>query len=72
MMNTISRKQNETKKQFEFRKKIYDEVYDDTKDAETALIYSNIWVNVLSLGCAYPKEVMMRVEKYKPKENIFI
>jgi hypothetical protein len=70
-MNFISRRSNETKKQFEFRQKIFNEVYEDTKDQEVALIYSNIWVNILSLGCSYPKEVLRKVEKYKPKENIY-
>ena len=48
-------------------------VYEDTKDETVALKYSNIWVNILSLMCAYQSDVMEMVEKYRPsdEENIY-
>jgi hypothetical protein len=67
----IIKKKFETENQFQFRKSIYDEVFNDTKDKKKALIYSNIWVNILSMECDYPKEVMEQVMKYKPKTNIY-
>ena len=65
----IQKRNNETPKQFDFRKRLYDKIYNDIKDEEKALIYSNIWINVLQLGCKYPKSVMNLVEKYKPSEE---
>lgn len=72
--NEIQQRNNETKRQFQFRKNIYDEVLEDTKDQEKAMIYSNILVNIYSLGCSYPEEVMEMVEKYKPakEENVYL
>ena len=69
----IGKRNNETEKQFNLRKVLFDRIYNDIKDEEKALIYSNIWINILSLGCSYPREVMQIVEKYKPidEENIF-
>jgi hypothetical protein len=63
----IRKRNNETSQAFAFRKNLYDKIFNDIKDEEKALIYSNIWVNVISLGCTYPTEVMSLVEKYKPK-----
>jgi hypothetical protein len=65
----VKRMDNETTEQYNFRKKIYKAVYDDTRDSDKSIIYSNIWVNILSLGCEYPAELMTRVEKYRPDEN---
>jgi hypothetical protein len=65
----IQKRNNETSKQFEFRKRIYDKIFNDIKDEEKALIYSNIWINILSLGCTYPKEVLRIIEKYRPSEE---
>jgi hypothetical protein len=71
---SIEKRRNETTKQFEFRKKIYDNIYEDTKSHQKALIYSNIWYNILSLNCTYPDAVMKDIMKYKPdpKDNVFI
>ena len=70
----IEKRRNETTRQFLFRKKIYDDVLNDTKSKEKALIYSNIWYNILSLNCTYPDEVMKNISKYKPdpSDNVFI
>lgn len=68
----IYKRSNETTRQFEFRKHLYDKIFNDIKDEEKALIYSNIWVNILSLGCAYPDEVMEKVKKYKPADEVNI
>lgn len=74
MNSNLVRRSNETNKQFEFRKKIYMDVLNDSHDEEKALRYSNIWVNILSMNCSYPEEVMKLVEKYKPsdKDNIYL
>jgi hypothetical protein len=70
----IYKKNNETTKQFEFRKKIYDKIFNDIKNEEKALIYSNMWVNMLSLGCTYPKDILKTIEKYRPsdEDNIYL
>ena len=70
----LEKRRNETTRQFLFRKKIYDDIYNDTKSKEKALIYSNIWYNILSLNCTYPEEVMKNILKYKPdpRDNVFI
>jgi hypothetical protein len=65
----VKREISETTDQYNFRKKIYKAVYDDTGDVEKATIYSNIWVNILSLGCEYPTELMKKVEKYRPDDS---
>ncbi len=65
----LKRNEHETTEQYNFRKQIYKAVYDDTRDTEKATIYSNIWINILSLGCEYPAEIMKKVEQYKPDEN---
>jgi hypothetical protein len=65
----IQKRNNETTKQFEFRKRLYDKIFNDIKDEEKALIYSNIWINILSLGCSYPSEVIGLIEKYRPSEE---
>jgi hypothetical protein len=69
----IGKRNNETEKQFTFRKNLFDKIYNDIKDEEKALIYSNIWVNIISLGCSYPKDVMDLIGKYRPadEDNIF-
>ena len=63
----IYKRNNETSEQFGMRKHIYDRIFNDIKDKEKALIYSNIWVNIITLGCTYPNAVMKIVEKYKPE-----
>lgn len=65
----IKKRVNETTKEFTFRKNLYDKILNEIKDEEKALIYSNIWVNIISLGCTYPKEVMDLVERFKPIDN---
>lgn len=69
----IRKRENETSRQFDLRKKIYDKVFNDLKDEEKALIYSNIWINIFSLGCNYPPEVLDLIEKYRPddSENVY-
>ncbi len=67
----IKQKEFETDTQFEFRKKIYDNVYNDTHNKQKATLYSNIWVNILSMECQYPNEIMIQIEKYKPSNNIY-
>jgi len=64
----LQKRNMETSSQFEFRKQIFYKIYNEEKDEERALIYSNIWVNIISLGCTYPREVMDLVKKYKPTE----
>ena len=67
----LKKKEYETEAQFNFRKEIYDNVYDDIKSKQKATLYSNIWVNILSLECKYPNELMEKIEKYKPSKNIY-
>ena len=67
----IVQKEYETTAQFLFRKDIYDTIFKDTKDKKKALIYSNIWINILSLNCDYPKNILDAIEKYRPKNNIY-
>lgn len=61
----------ETDEEYKFRKEIYDKVFQDTQNKKNALIYSNMWVNILSMQCEYPKEIMENIEKYKPINNIY-
>lgn len=67
----MCKKDFETDIQYNFRKSIYEEIYKDTNDKKKSLIYSNIWVNILSMSCEYPKEIMKAIEKYRPKTNIY-
>ena len=67
----IVQKEYETTAQFLFRKDIYDTIFKDTKDKKKALIYSNIWINILSMNCDYPKNILDAIEKYRPKNNIY-
>ena len=67
----IQQKEYETDTQFEFRKQIYDEVFNDTKSKQKANLYSNYWVNILSMKCQYPEEIMKQIEKYKPTNDIY-
>jgi len=69
----LKKKNNETLEHFLFRGKIFLNVYTELKDESKALKYSNIWINILSLGCSYQKDVMELVEKYRPseEENIY-
>ena len=67
----IQQKKYETDTQFEFRKQIYNEVFNDTKSKQKATLYSNYWVNILSMKCQYPDEIMKQIEKYKPTNDIY-
>ena len=67
----IQKKEFETDTQFEFRKNIYDNVYNDTHNKQKATLYSNIWVNILSMDCQYPHEIMEQIKKYKPTNDIY-
>ena len=67
----LKQKEYETDTEFNFRKQIYDNVFNDTKSKQKATLYSNIWVNMLSMECKYPDELMEKVEKYKPETNIY-
>ena len=67
----IKKKEYETDTQFNFRKDIYDKVFEDTKSRQKATLYSNIWVNILSMECKYEDELMEKIEKYKPEKNIY-
>jgi hypothetical protein len=65
----LKKRNNETSEQFLFRVKIFLRVYDDGNDENTALKYSNIWINMLALDCSYKRDVMDLVEKYRPSED---
>lgn len=67
----LQKKEYETDTQFEFRKQIYNNVYNDTHNKEKATLYSNFWVNILSMNCQYPEEIMKQIEKYKPVNDIY-
>ena len=67
----LVKKDYETDTQYNFRKEIYDNVYNDTKDKQKASLYSNFWVNILSMNCQYPDEIMKQIEKYKPTNDIY-
>ena len=67
----LKKKEYETDAQFNFRKEIYDNVYRDIKSKQKATLYSNIWVNILSMECKYPNELMEKIEKYKHLKNIY-
>ncbi len=67
----LKKKEYETDNEFNFRKGIYDNVYNDTKSKQKATLFSNIWVNILSMECKYPEELMEQIEKYKPASNIY-
>ena len=71
--NKFTQRNNETKEQFLFRKQIFDRVKLDTKDENKALVYSNMWINILSLGCSYADEIMEKIKKYEPtnEENVY-
>ena len=67
----LQRKEYETDTQFDFRKQIYTNVFNDTKSKQKATLYSNFWVNILSMNCQYPDEIMKQIEKYKPANDIY-
>lgn len=70
----ISKKNNETEKMYQFRKNIYDLVYNETKSYEKAKIYSNIIINKLSLQCNYNDDLNQLVKKFMDeaiKSNIY-
>ena len=67
----LKKKEYETENEFNFRKEIYDKVYNDLKSKQKATLYSNVWVNILSMECKYPEELMEQIEKYKPQTNIY-
>ena len=67
----LKQKEYETDNEFNFRKEIYDKVFNDLKSKQKATLYSNLWVNILSMECKYPDELMEQIEKYKPETNIY-
>ena len=67
----LKQKEFEADPQFNFRKEIYDNVFNDKNSKKKATLYSNIWVNVLSMECKYSAEIMKQIEKYKPNHNIY-
>ena len=67
----LSRKEYETDSQYNFRKDIYNNVYNDTHSKQKATLYSNFWVNILSMECQYSDEIMKQIEKYKPAKDIY-
>ena len=67
----LQQKEYETDTQFIFRKEIYDKVYNKTKSKQKATLYSNYWVNILSMKCQYPKDIMDVIEEYKPENDIY-
>ena len=67
----LKKKEYETENEFNFRKEIYDKVFNDLKSKQKATLYSNLWVNILSMECKYPEELMEQIEKYKPQTNIY-
>lgn len=48
------------------RKTVYENVFNDLKDHNKAICYSNIWYNNAYLGTKYPKNVEDAVMKYAP------
>ena len=68
----LKQKEFETDNEFNFRKEIYNKVLKDLKSRQKATLFSNIWVNILSMECKYPEELMEKIEKYKPETNIYI
>ena len=67
----LNKKEYETDTQFEFRKQIYNNVYNDTHSKQKATLYSNYWVNILSMNCQYSNDIMEKIEKYKPLNDIY-
>ena len=67
----LKQKEYETDNQFEFRKQIYDNVYNDTNSKQKATLYSNYWVNILSMNCQYSNDIMEKIQKYKPSNDIY-
>ena len=67
----LKQKEYETDNEFNFRKEIYNKVFNDLKSKQKATLYSNLWVNILSMECKYPEELMEKIEKYKPETNIY-
>ena len=67
----LKQKEYETDNEFNFRKEIYNKVLKDLKSRQKATLFSNIWVNILSMECKYPEELMEQIEKYKPITNIY-
>ena len=67
----LKKKEYETDNEYNFRKGIYDNVYNDTKSKQKATLFSNTWVNILSMECKYPEELMEKIQKYKPTTNIY-
>lgn len=65
------RKDYETDFEFNFRKGIYDNVFNKTNSKKKALIYSNIWVNIMKYECEYPEETMKEIEEYKPNDTLY-
>ena len=46
-------KSNELTTHFDYRKKVFDKVYEDLKDHDKSVCYSNIWYNITYLGNKY-------------------
>ena len=67
----IQRKNNETEKQFLFRKNLYDNILNDTHSMQKATVFSNIWINILSFNATYSDDIMKLIDKYKPEETIY-
>ena len=57
----LKQKEYETDNEFNFRQQIYEKVYKDLKSKQKATLYSNIWVNILSMECKYPNELMEKI-----------
>lgn len=61
----IKKKNNETQKMFLFRKEIYDLILNDTKSKQSAMVFSNIVINKLSMQCNYSQEINELIKPYQ-------
>ena len=39
-------------------------LYNNTVGEADAVLLSKIWINMISIGCRYPKEVEMKIKKF--------
>ena len=62
-MNKISRNRDEVDESYERRKWFINEIKPKTKEQyNEAIILSNVWINMLLLGCIYPKNIIDKIK----------
>jgi len=66
-MNNIKKNEDEPEERFKVRKMFISLM--DSKNIDEAILYSNIFINIVYLGCKYSKDIENHIDNFIKKNK---